>query len=281
MKTLTNILAAIPSLLFVVACNGQIKNAKIVRVNIDGNCETCEKTIESAAYIRKTADADWDKDKKTAALTFDSIKTNEDEILKRIAYAGYDNEKYLAPEEAYNKLPGCCKYERTRKQKKSTINSKKEVAKEIKSEKIIQSSSLVSVFDSYFELKNALIQSDKNQAALKAKQLATAIDKVEMMKLDHAQHAIWMKYYKKLLVKSETIAKSKNLEDQRKYFVVLSEDMYQVAKISKLESPIYFQNCPMYNDGKGANWLSTESAIKNPYYGSKMLSCGSTKDTIK
>jgi hypothetical protein len=37
----------------------------------------------------------------------------------------------------------------------------------------------------------------------------------------------------------------------------------------------------MYNDGKGANWLSKESAIKNPYYGSQMLSCGKTVETIK
>jgi hypothetical protein len=37
----------------------------------------------------------------------------------------------------------------------------------------------------------------------------------------------------------------------------------------------------MYNDGKGANWLSKESTIKNPYYGSQMLTCGKTVETIK
>jgi hypothetical protein len=37
----------------------------------------------------------------------------------------------------------------------------------------------------------------------------------------------------------------------------------------------------MFNDGKGANWLSKENAIKNPYYGSSMLSCGKTTETIK
>jgi hypothetical protein len=37
----------------------------------------------------------------------------------------------------------------------------------------------------------------------------------------------------------------------------------------------------MYNNGKGANWLSKEILIKNPYYGSQMLSCGKTVETIK
>jgi len=36
----------------------------------------------------------------------------------------------------------------------------------------------------------------------------------------------------------------------------------------------------MYNNGKGANWLSKEEAVKNPYYGSQMLTCGSVQETI-
>jgi hypothetical protein len=37
----------------------------------------------------------------------------------------------------------------------------------------------------------------------------------------------------------------------------------------------------MYNNGKGADWLSKEKEIKNPYYGSQMLNCGSVEETIK
>ena len=63
----------------------------------------------------KISKAVWDKDNKTAVLTFDSTKTNEDAILKSIALAGYDNEKFIAPDNAYNKLDMCCQYERTGK----------------------------------------------------------------------------------------------------------------------------------------------------------------------
>ena len=52
-------------------------------------------------------------------------------------------------------------------------------------------------------------------------------------------------------------------------------------KASKLKNAIYYQHCPMANDGKGANWLSKEEEIKNPYFGSMMLSCGKTIETLK
>ena len=63
--------------------------------------------------------------------------------------------------------------------------------------------------------------------------------------------------------------------------MTLSKNMYALIKISKTEKPIYYQFCPMSNNGRGANWLSKENDVKNPYYGSKMLSCGKTVEIIK
>jgi Cu(I)/Ag(I) efflux system membrane fusion protein len=37
----------------------------------------------------------------------------------------------------------------------------------------------------------------------------------------------------------------------------------------------------MANQNIGAFWLSTEKPIQNPFYGSMMLTCGETRDTIK
>ena len=79
----------------------------------------------------------------------------------------------------------------------------------------------------------------------------------------------------------ETVEETKDVGHQRDHFTTLSKNMYDLIKVSKTETPIYYQNCPMFNDGKGANWLSKENVIKNPYYGSQMLSCGKTVETIK
>ena len=53
--------------------------------------------------------------------------------------------------------------------------------------------------------------------------------------------------------------------------------MATLAKAVKLTGdPIYKQYCPM----KKTNWLSNEKAIKNPYYGNAMLTCGNIAETI-
>ncbi|WOC51691.1 mercury transporter [Bergeyella porcorum] len=95
--------------------NAQIKNAKTETVKIYGNCSMCETTIENAGNVKKVAQVDWNKDTKMATITYDVKKTNQDEILKRIALAGYDSDKFLAPDDVYAKLPECCLYERVNK----------------------------------------------------------------------------------------------------------------------------------------------------------------------
>ena len=57
--------------------------------------------------------ADWDADTMILKLEFDNTKTSLDQILKKkIAEVGHDNEKYKTTQ-VYDKLPGCCHYDRT------------------------------------------------------------------------------------------------------------------------------------------------------------------------
>lgn len=106
------ILMAAVVLLSTSACQSQINNAKTETVKVYGNCGMCETTIEKAANKKKISKADWNEETKIASITYDSKKTTLDAVLKNIALAGYDNQSFLAPDAAYNKLPGCCKYER-------------------------------------------------------------------------------------------------------------------------------------------------------------------------
>lgn len=92
--------------------NAQIKNTKTEEVKISGNCGMCKKTIEKAGSLKDVASVEWNKETKMATLTYDAKKTNQDEILKRIANAGYDSEKFAAPDNVYNDLHGCCQYDR-------------------------------------------------------------------------------------------------------------------------------------------------------------------------
>ena len=284
MNLISKISAATILLFSFSSCNAQIKNTKTESVKIYGNCEMCEKTIETAGSVKKIANVDWNKDTKMATITYDSTKTNQDEILKRIALAGYDGDKFLAPDDVYSKLAGCCQYERVNKtaivstaviedhsmhNQENVVETKQEV------------NQLKTIFESYFALKDALVKSDGKLVSTLAKDVLANINSVKMEKLSSEEHTVWMKVMSSLKSNTEKIAATTSIEKQRVVFMDLSANFYDLLKVSKQDYSIYYQNCPMYNDGKGANWLSKENAVKNPYYGSQMLTCGKTVETIK
>jgi len=284
MNLISKISAAMMLLFTFSSCNGQIKNAKTESVKIYGNCEMCEKTIEAAGNLKKVATVDWNKDSKMATVTYDSTKTNQDEILKRIALAGYDSDKFLAPNDVYSKLAGCCQYERVNKTAIASITVIEDHSMH-NQENVVETeqevNQLKTIFESYFALKEALIKSDGKLTATLAKDLLTNFNSVKMDKLSSEEHTVWMKVMSSIKSNSEKIAATTSIEKQRIVFMDLSANFYDLLKVSKQDYSIYYQNCPMYNDGKGANWLSKENAVKNPYYGSQMLTCGKTIETIK
>jgi copper chaperone CopZ len=112
MKSIQKGLITMLLLLSATAMQAQIKNAKTDTVTILGNCGMCQKNIAKAGNIKNVALVKWNKDTKVASITYDANQTNQDEILKRIALAGYDSEKNTAPNAAYKKLSPCCQYDR-------------------------------------------------------------------------------------------------------------------------------------------------------------------------
>ncbi len=140
---------------------------------------------------------------------------------------------------------------------------------------------LATVYSDYFNLKNALAKDDGKTAQTAAQALYDDIAKVALDKLSADQHEVWMKYEKKLSFDAEHIKGIDENKHQREHFVSLSKNMHEVMKVIKGDKVVYYQHCPMYNKGKGANWLSLESKISNPYYGKSMPTCGSTAETIK
>lgn len=292
MKSLSKIVMVIAVLLSSIKGFAQIKNAKTESVKIYGNCNICKTNIEKAGNIKKVAAVEWNKDTKMAVLTYDSGKTNQDEILKRIALAGYDSETFRAPDDLYAKLAECCQYDRPLKpvaKKRETVtetaaahgnhshgsadaSSKKEAPRD--------RSQLKPILDDYFSVKDALLKGDAVIASAKAGELAASIKSIDMNKLSPAEHTVWMKVMQSMAANTEDIAKSRDIAKQRNAFAALSESVYVLAKSSKQDAPVYYQHCPMFSGGKGANWLSREKTVKNPYYGSQMLTCGSTVETI-
>ena len=284
MKTIKKALMAITILLSAISFGAPIKNAKTVNTKIYGNCLMCKTAIEKAGNIKNIASVNWDENTKIAAITYDQKKTNQDEILKRIALAGYDSEQFLSPGDAYAKLPKCCQYERTNKMAVPMKESKMDMEKMDHSQHTTavlpdaqQDSPFKAIFENYFELKDALVKTDATTAKMKSKELLNAINAVEMDKLKPKEHTTWMNVMKSLATDAKNISETQDIKKQRESFKNLSKSTYDLIKTTNQPQPVYYNHCPMVD----ANWLSKESGIKNPYYGSQMLSCGSTIETIK
>jgi len=94
----------------ITSVSGQIKTEKF---KVYGNCGMCETRIEKAANsIEVVTSADWDKETKMIEVKLNESKTDVHKVHMAIAKVGHDTEMHKAKDEVYNKLPGCCKYDR-------------------------------------------------------------------------------------------------------------------------------------------------------------------------
>lgn len=133
------------------------------------------------------------------------------------------------------------------------------------------------ILNAYYSVKNALVSSNATAAAAKAGELVNAINGIDMKALSATDHTAFMATQDKLKKDAETIAASNKIEAQRIAFSTLSNNIFTLAKAARLSAePVYQQYCPM----KKMYWLSSETAIKNPYYGKMMLSCGKVTETL-
>lgn len=140
---------------------------------------------------------------------------------------------------------------------------------------------LTDVVKTYLQLKDALVASDPKSASAFAKEVVNKMKAVGMHQLEEAPHKYWMDNSNTILSYSENIADSGNLEKQRADFEQLSKSVIRAIKVFGISSGEFFiQHCPMVGNNRGGDWVSDALAIRNPYFGDKMMTCGITVDTI-
>lgn len=150
---------------------------------------------------------------------------------------------------------------------------------EMKDETVQHSKTITPMVDNYLALKNALVADNSKSAAEAGEKLASSASSFDVSVVDKAKSAEMDELIEVIKEHGEHISKS-NLAHQREHFEMLSTDMSDLIAITGTDRTLYQQHCPMYNNNKGGNWLSESKEVKNPLFGSKMLTCGSVKNTI-
>jgi len=100
------------ALLMMVTTISFAQKTKSETFKVSGNCGMCKTKIEKAAKDAGATYAAWDVEKKEVTVKYNNSSTNTAKIQKQIAAVGYDNVGAKATDETYNKLHGCCKYDR-------------------------------------------------------------------------------------------------------------------------------------------------------------------------
>ncbi len=141
---------------------------------------------------------------------------------------------------------------------------------------------LASVFTSYIGLKEAFVSSDAIKVKEEAAGTNEVLGKVDMKLLSGVAHNDWMSYLSPIQTSLKEIQASTDIEVQRKAFSTLSDNLYKSIKAFGLgDKEAFYDFCPMAFNNEGGYWLSDQKEIRNPYFGDKMLTCGSIQETLQ
>ncbi len=104
--------------MFLIGAMAVFAQAKTEKIEVKGNCGMCEKRIEKAANsVEGVTNAQWNKETKMLSFSMNENQAKAMQVHKAVAKAGHDTKKMKATDEAYNKLPACCQYDRTEAKK--------------------------------------------------------------------------------------------------------------------------------------------------------------------
>ena len=137
------------------------------------------------------------------------------------------------------------------------------------------------IISDYLKLKNALTEDNAKNASTSAKLLLKTLNTTDISSVDIKLRKDLQDIIQDAKEHTKHIGDNSNKIDyQREHLVSLSKDINDLAKQFGSKQKLYQDFCPMANEGKGAIWISETKEIRNPYYGSEMLSCGSIKTTF-
>ncbi|WP_424494093.1 DUF3347 domain-containing protein [Salinimicrobium sp. GXAS 041] len=135
------------------------------------------------------------------------------------------------------------------------------------------------IVNDYMELKDALVDDNSEGAAQAGKNLVASFENFDMSSYEAEEQQELTEIIEDAKEHAEHITMS-DMAHQREHFDILSVDLVDLLEITGSSGTLYQQFCPMYNDNKGAIWLSTSEEIRNPYFGQSMLTCGKVQKEI-
>ena len=162
--------------------------------------------------------------------------------------------------------------------KENNPSLKEEVNVKEKDTKVVAINLINDIIIDYINLKDKLTKDDTNGAAVEGKKLFASFKKIDANSLNAKQKAEYLDIAESAKENAEHIGDNAGkLDHQREHFAILSKDISDLITLLGSNQKLYQDYCPMYDNGKGAVWISKTKEIENPYFGKKMSTCGAIK----
>ncbi|MCM4162227.1 MULTISPECIES: DUF3347 domain-containing protein [unclassified Arenibacter] len=156
-----------------------------------------------------------------------------------------------------------CKEAKKENPQDNTLRSETDNPEQVNTKANFNDVETEAIFQHYIHIKTALVNSDIAEAQSGARMLIENTDNVALKST------------------ASSIADTDDIEIQRKAFSEVTAQIEPLLKKSLSSGEIYKQFCPMAFNNAGGYWLSNDKLIQNPYYGQKMLKCGTITETIE
>jgi hypothetical protein len=145
--------------------------------------------------------------------------------------------------------------------------------------------SFAKLLNSYFEMKDAFVESDtiKVNAAAAGLLLTTDALKINDIRGDSTGtiKETAQVFATTINNSAKALMAENNIDDKRREFNMISDALWSLTRTVRYDmEKVYYQYCPMAFDNAGAYWMSRTSQINNPYFGEKMLRCGEVTDSL-
>jgi hypothetical protein len=177
------------------------------------------------------------------------------------------------------------------KNSETQANEQKPTTAVVSKRSDVYNKSVEDFLNAYYAMSEAFVNWDTAAVRSSSANFKTALDnyKIDELKTDSIIYGEAERIWNAAKSETAAIAGDNDLAEQRGSLNILSQALYNLLSRTQYDkAKVYFQECPMaFNDVNAGNWLSSQSAVRNPYLGtshpkyhSGMLKCGGTKDSI-
>ncbi|GAA5224873.1 hypothetical protein GCM10025777_55040 [Membranihabitans marinus] len=140
---------------------------------------------------------------------------------------------------------------------------------------------LKNMVENYLIIKDGLVKDDVNASRSGVQLLIKTVENISLPKINNEVLLHWNKSINDIEISLQKMSTSDDLSEIRTLFEGLSSSLIYSLKVFGISEGKYLiQHCPMVNNNMGGDWLSIDTAIRNPYYGNDMLTCGENIEEI-